>query len=476
MIENFFLSQSEFIRYKLFQREGENTPIVFVGSWKLMIEEYETFAEQLQDTTLLFIECRGMGLSTCRKPFTIDDCSQDVINLITYLFNGRQVCIVGFSLGGNIALKAVSINESLFSKIVVFATKLKTYPEIDFQSCKVVFSSEFDEAFKTIGPTLFTKEWLKQDDNIIYSKYSNKYKQHYHLFTKLRHEKELIHTAYFGHHPVPTFNISIPILAVFGEEDVSVPPAYGTLFKDNFSNASTRVLKKSGHLMWISNPKESIDIINDFLKSNGDEKVNDDNDSLVSSTPSFWFDNDARSVLLNALKNIKKLFDLYDITYWISWGTLLGAVRREGFIPWDYDVDIVVPMDQLDKVESIGIEYWKNGLRLIVSPFFKGYKIVPQKEGDFVTIDIFGMSEVVRNDKLVYSTVDNHGLWKDEYFIKSDVYPLKMYKFEDLELPGPREYQEYLDRIYKDWKIKAPVRKYNFVIENSDYFTKPLNC
>ena len=55
-----------------------------------------------------------------------------------------------------------------------------------------------------------------------------------------------------------------------------------------------------------------------------------------------------RRLLLMA-KKAKDVFEKNDIPYYIMFGTLLGAVRHKGFIPWDIDFDMLIPEDVYSK-------------------------------------------------------------------------------------------------------------------------------
>ena len=57
--------------------------------------------------------------------------------------------------------------------------------------------------------------------------------------------------------------------------------------------------------------------------------------------------------LLKMISDVFKFFDENGIQYSLSGGSILGAVRHKGFIPWDDDVDINIPRESYDKLVTL---------------------------------------------------------------------------------------------------------------------------
>lgn len=151
---------------------------------------------------------------------------------------------------------------------------------------------------------------------------------------------------------------------------------------------------------------------------------------------------------LNNLKELDRICKKYNIQYFLVYGSLLGAVRHKGFIPWDDDLDIGMMREEYEKLCSIPAEEWDEN-----TIFVQGSDSAEYHD------KIFG--RIYRKKSKIQSARDIHE-WKSvvngkAFYTKlmCDIYVYDYAPDDDYEYQKVREATRKLARKYKPLKFKA---------------------
>ena len=84
--------------------------------------------------------------------------------------------------------------------------------------------------------------------------------------------------------------------------------------------------------------------------------------------------NDIQKVILDIFKEFDRICTDNNIPYYAIGGTCIGAVRHKGFIPWDDDMDVAIPIEFWDKFIEIASRQLPDYYKLFSSMEVKHYR------------------------------------------------------------------------------------------------------
>jgi phosphorylcholine metabolism protein LicD len=177
----------------------------------------------------------------------------------------------------------------------------------------------------------------------------------------------------------------------------------------------------------------------------------------------------AQKKMANMLNVFHNICCKLNINYWCLGGTLIGAVRHSGFIPWDGDIDVAMVLDDYLKLEKQIQEelpstmyFFGKSLKGLakIRDLYSSYTKYSDKNDDkhhglqldifiFNTIETDGLKHVESVEKWLAKTKQN--LYKYD-----DIFPLKTTKFDDFDVFIPNNVEHICEYTYGAYPPPMP--------------------
>lgn len=197
-----------------------------------------------------------------------------------------------------------------------------------------------------------------------------------------------------------------------------------------------------------------------------------------------------QKIMTNLFKEFDRICRKYNLKYWCRGGTLIGAVRHNGWIPWDADIDVGmleedyikfnnVVEDELPKnmwFQTSNDKYWKNHSICKIRALNAYYKRKKNDSRDVwhngLQLDIMKF-KYINNGKQIFGHNTICGPPDKKERNKNEIFPLKELTFDNINVYVPNKYKELCKEVWGGYPPPLPDIKKRFPHEGLIQFSAP---
>ena len=159
-----------------------------------------------------------------------------------------------------------------------------------------------------------------------------------------------------------------------------------------------------------------------------------------------------KKILVSILSEVHNFCDENNLKYFLTGGTLIGAVRHKGFIPWDDDIDIAMLRPDYDRFLEIIKREWKD----------KYVLKIPGETGNYT----MPFTKSLNTDTISFEVTDLLKFHGCPYITGIDIFPLDIIQNAEGERNALIELYHFLaNAIHQEKEYPEEVRDNLNIIE-----------
>lgn len=247
------------------EKYGHGEPIMMLHGWAMHTGIWRDFAQLLAiEYQVICLDLPGHGLSASITPYTLES----VVDAIYTQLPEQNCIIVGWSLGGNIALRLAQKYPQRIKSLVLITsnpkfTQLESWPGVDPRLLQAFAHNLQTNRIQTLLRFMSLQVQGNPEARAILKQI--KIAIHADIATDSKALDAGLNILQTIDQRVAIKHLTMPILMIFGELDTLVPVSVAKQCQLLSTRIESRVIDAAGHIPFISEQQQLLALLQDFI-------------------------------------------------------------------------------------------------------------------------------------------------------------------------------------------------------------------